>query len=254
MLKYFRLLLSVFMFHHFVVPMDGAGGMEEENPQNTPPATTPPPQPNDTNIDDEAMAGAITKDEAKLSLLQEEFTTMADNLHNEFESILERNPQSLFTPEEIETLEVGGNIAEKAKLMRDGFEKFRDEKLTLKKQEIDGFGQELGKRKNQYDIVAKSKQFAKENPNVDMAVFSDFIQDLKPSVKKAIIEQSNGDKYQFLKLAYEEFKKEKGTPKASEDEEDDLPPNLNELNGQSADFDATNTDKEQYLRQIGAMR
>lgn len=257
MFKTFMLLFA-FITHLSIVADDGmpAGSEEtdeefteeeqtssESNTQKTPPAV---------DADDEAMQASITKDEAKLSLLQEEYSTMADRLHDEFEALVEKNPQEIFSEDEIELLEVGGSLSAKNKLFRDKFEAFREAKLAEKKQIIDKFGEELGKRKEVHSRDSIAKRFAAANPDIDMTKLAEFIQeDLSPRVRKEFLTTAAEDKAKFLELAAAEYKKQ--NPTNSTNEEDELPPDLNGLSGASGTLGDAR-DQDAYLKQIGAIR
>lgn len=223
---------------------------QEMDGQPTPPTETQIAPVADA--DDEAMQQSITKDEAKLSLLQEEYSTMADRLHDEFEAVVEKNPASIFSEEEIELLEVGGSLGAKNKLFRDKFEEFRNAKLAEKKQVIDKFGAELGQRKEQFNRGNVAKRFAAANPDIDMTLLAEFIQeDLSPRTRKELLTQAGEDKAKFLELVAAEYKKQ--NPTDSTDKEDELPPDLNSLSGASGTLgDVKN--QEAYLKQIGAKR
>ena len=94
-----KMLMQIFAFLLVsrIVPDDGAGNDSgEENEQ--PPQTAKPPVANEPQIEseeDKVFQQTLAKDEAKLSLLQEEYNTMADRLHDEFEEIVDKNPQSI---------------------------------------------------------------------------------------------------------------------------------------------------------------
>lgn len=254
MFKTFMVLFA-FITRLSIVADDGMGvdvpeeqeGMEANEPQT--PQTQTPSAP---DADDEAMQQSITKDEAKLSLLQEEYNTMADRLHDEFEAVVEKNPASIFSEDEIELLEVGGSLAAKNKLFRDKFEEFRAAKLAEKKQVIDKFSEELGARKEAFNRGSVAKRFAAANPDVDMTLLAEFIQeDLSPRVRKELLTQAGEDKGKFLELVAAEFRK--ANPANSTNEEDELPPDLNSLSGASGTLgDVKN--QEAYLKQIGAKR
>jgi len=240
-----------------IVPDEGIPAYEEEQieegvegEQSTPPVAQQSAPPLD--VDDAAMQQTITKDEAKLSLLQEEYATMADRLHDEFEAVVEKNPESIFSEDEIELLEVGRSLSAKNKLFRDKFEEFRNAKLAEKKQVIDKFGQELGSRKEQFNRGNVAKQFAAANPDIDMNLLAAFIQDLRPSERTQFLKDASGDKAKFLELAAEQFKKENSS-EAQEQEEDELPPDLNGLSGASGTLGDAKSE-EAYLKQIGAKR
>lgn len=257
MFRFLKFLLACMTLH--IVPEDGmpseqtqeandSATANEAQTQETNPQNTPAP-----DADDEAMQQTITKDEAKLSLLQEEFNTMSDRLHDEFEELVEKNPKSIFSEDEIEILEVGNSLSAKNKLFRDKFEEFRTKKLDEKKQVIDGFAQELGKRKEMFARGSVAKNFAAANPDVDMTKLAEFIQeDLSPRMRKEILTQAGEDKAKFLELAAAEFKKLGGSK--NESEEDELPPDLNSLSGTSASMQSSSQDGDAYLRQIGARR
>lgn len=222
--------------------------MEEE--ENTPTTENNPPQSKD-DFDPTAIEQGLAKDEAKLSLLQEEYSEIEDKLHDEFEATLESNPKALFSEEELELLASDSNIASKNKLLRDGFEKFRDGKLTSKKAEITKFEELLNGRKKEFEIASQWTKFAKDNPTVDMNAFGEFLEeDLTIRQKRELIEASK-TKYDFLVGAFELYKKAKGT----EDNGDDLPPDLSQVNGATGNnsFDKEE-DKKEYLKSIGIGR
>lgn len=254
-----KMLMQIFAFLLVsrIVPDDGAGNDSgEENEQ--PPQTAKPPVANEPQIEseeDKVFQQTLAKDEAKLSLLQEEYNTMADRLHDEFEEIVDKNPQSIFTPEEIEVLEVGSSLGEKNRLLRDKFEEFRTKKLDEKKQIIDKFGNELNQRKDQYGRESIAKRFARENPDVNMDTLAEFIQeDLSPRRKKEMLNEAGDDKYKFLTLVASEYKKQNGETKTN-GSEDELPPDLNMLSGESPkDMGEPQMKQSDYLKQIGAIR
>lgn len=239
----------------YIVPMDGAGSSDNdetgEQSENTE-GSEPPQSAAAPDADDEAMQASINKDEAKLSLLQEEFNTMADSLHDEFEAMVEKNPSAIFSDDEIETLEVGSSLSAKNKLFRDKFEEFRTAKLAEKKQVIDKFGEELGRRKEEFSRGSVAKRFAAANPDIDMTLLAEFIQeDLSPRTRKEFLTTAGEDKAKFLELAAAEYKKQ--NPANSTNEEDELPPDLSGLSGASGTLGDTR-DQDAYLKQIGAIR
>ena len=84
-----------------------------------------------------------------------------------------------------------------------------------------------------------------------MEDFAEFIeQDLTTRQKKELRDNSK-TKYDFLVGAYEIYKKAKGV----ENQEDNLPPDLNTLNGASgtSTFDAEK-ERQEYLKSIGIGR
>ncbi|MDD2290668.1 MAG: hypothetical protein PHV52_00180 [Aliarcobacter sp.] len=253
MFKLLPFLKSLNMLNSFVVD-DVPGGQPPptENPTNEQAEEKKEPVDNKAEEENEAaLSKSITKDETRLELLQEEYNKAADNIHNEFEDIVATKPEQIFSPEEIDILEVTGTLSEKNKLFRDKFEAFRDEKLSVKKNELDTFGQELESRKKQYSLVSAQNAFLKENPKVDMEVFADFIQnDMTPRKKQELLATAKDDKSEFLKLAYEEFKKVNG----QEENEDKLPPDLNSLSGMGSGSFDNNPDNNKVLRQIGLIR
>lgn len=253
-----KMLMQMFAFLLVmrILPDDGAGTANDEDEQNS--QNTKPQVANESQTDneeDKVFQQTLAKDEAKLSLLQEEYNTLADRLHDEFETIVDKNPQSIFTPEEIELLEVGSSLGEKNRLLRDKFEEFRTKKLDEKKQIIDKFGNELNQRKDQYGRESIAKKFARENPDVNMDTLAEFIQeDLSPRRKKEMLNEAGDDKYKFLTLVADEYKKQNGGAKASDDE-GELPPDLNMLSGESPkDMGQPQMKQSDYLKQIGAIR
>jgi hypothetical protein len=233
--------------------------MADEENINTPPANTEnqtvpnanesePPQ----DMDVVQIEDGIRKDEARLSILQEEYNSMADKIHDEFETQLEKNPTSLFSDEELEILASDSNIAAKNKMLRDRFEKYRDEKLETKKQEIGKFEDQLKGRRGEFEILTESNKFSKENPDVDMEAFAEFIQeDLSPRKKKEFRDAAK-TKYEFLKLAHEEYKR---LNPEENDDDDNLPPDLSNVNGATGDNSYSNDEeKKAYLKSIGIGR
>ena len=219
---------------------------------STPNNTTPPDnQGSNENLDIATIEDGIRKDEARLTIMQEQYNNAADKINDEFESTLASNPSSLFSDEELEKLASDSNIVEKNKMLRDRFEKFRDEKLTAKKEEIGNFEKQLQGRKGQFDILSESNKFSKENPDVDMEALAEYIQeDLSPRKKKELRDQAKS-KFDFLTLANEEFKK--ANPE-NEDEEN-LPPDLSGVNGASGNNSySDDIDREKYLKSIGIGR
>jgi hypothetical protein len=252
MFKLLYVLRSLFIFSSFIV---------ENVPGGQPPPTEPTnneaeeeitePVDNKAEEENEAkLSKSITKDEARFELMQDEYNKVADNIHNEFEDIAAKNPEQIFSPEEIDILEVTGSIGDKLKLMRDKFEVYRDEKLSLKKNELDSFSEELNGRKKQHSLISAQNTFLKENPNVDMGAFADFMQnDMTPRKKQELLSIAKDDKSEFLKLAYAEYKKING----EENNEEELPPDLNSLNGESANniSDLDSNGRAAYLKSIG---
>jgi|GEM_PF-3297049 len=204
------------------------------------------------DFDISSFEDGLKKDEAKLSLLQEEYNNVADRLHDEYEDLLEQNPKALFSEEELESLASDTNIASKNRMLRDRFEKYRDEKLALKQNEISKFEEELGSRKEQFDTASSWTKFSKENPSVNMDDFGEFIQeDLTTRQRTSLIESSK-TKYDFLVGAYSLYKQTKGK---NEDDDEDLPPDLNMVNGATGDNSFSSEDeKQEYLKAIGLNR
>ncbi|QDF28985.1 hypothetical protein [Halarcobacter anaerophilus] len=221
---------------------------------STPNNTTPPEnnQGADENLDIATIEDGIRKDEARLTIMQEQFTTATDKINDEFESTLASNPNSLFSDEELEKLASDSNIVEKNKMLRNRFEKFRDEKLTAKREEIGNFEKQLQGRRGQFDILSESNKFSKENPDVDMEALAEYIQeDLSPRKKKELRDQAK-TKFDFLTLANEEFKK--ANPPENE-EDKNLPPDLSGVNGASGNNSySDDIDREKYLKSIGIGR
>lgn len=247
MLQLFKLMMSIIMFTSFVVENEAGGS--EENPEDTP---TPEndntkEQPEGDGIDENEMNQSILRDEAKLGMMQEEFTQMTDSIANDFETVLANKPETILTEDEIEILEVGSDFVAKNKLLRDKFEAFRDEKLSEKKELIDAFSGKIKTKKGQHELVSQSNKFARENPKVNMEELAEYIQeDLSNRKKQEFLKEAGNDKYKFLELVAKDMGM--GTD-AGDDEE--LPTDLTELSGTSADqFDSA--DKAQaYLSRIG---
>ena len=198
-------------------------------------------------FDEVAFEQGLRKDEAKLSILQEEYNNVSDKLHDEFENTLEQNPKALFSDEELEILASDSNIASKNRMLRDRFEKFRDDKLNSKKEEISKFEELLQGKKSEFEIASQSNKFAKENPDIDMEDFAEFIQEDLTTRQKKELRDNSKTKYDFLVGAYEIYKKAKGVEQNEKD--NNLPPDLNELNGASgtSTFDSEK-ERQEYLK------
>lgn len=202
-------------------------------------------------FDEVAFEQGLRKDEAKLSILQEEYNNVSDKLHDEFENTLEQNPKALFSDEELEILASDSNIASKNRMLRDRFEKFRDDKLNSKKEEISKFEELLQGKKSEFEIASQSNKFAKENPDVDMEDFAEFIQEDLTTRQKKELRETSKTKYDFLVGAYDIYKKAKG----KEEQKEELPPDLNQLNGANgtSNFNAEK-ERQEYLKSIGIGR
>ncbi|MGK0255854.1 MAG: hypothetical protein ACI81I_000461 [Arcobacteraceae bacterium] len=205
----------------------------------------------ETEKSEAAFSKGITQDEARLTIMEEEFTTATDSLHDDFEKQLETNPTSLFDEGELEMLSSDSDIGLKNRMLRDRFEKYRDEKLSGKRTEIDKFSEELTGKKGQFDVLSQSNKFAKENPTVDLEALSEFIQeDMSPRKQKELLESSE-TKYDFMKASLEEYTKANPTKTSKED----LPPDLSGVNGASGGRNQTNeTEKKAYRKSIGLDR
>lgn len=206
---------------------------------------------NTEEINEEEFQKTIYKDESRLEVMESDYTKLADGMHDDFEKLVENDPSSYFTEDELEILETGSSLSEKNKIFRVAFEKYRDEELNLKKEEMDTFGKELEGNKRKLDFVSAQNKFSRENPKVDMKALAEFIQeDLTPRRRKVLQEESEGDKSKFLTLIYSDYKKQIGET----DEEEELPTNLDGVNGES-DSKLEGLDsmgREKYLKSIGA--
>ncbi|WP_418179764.1 hypothetical protein ACNSOO_04680 [Aliarcobacter lanthieri] len=207
---------------------------------------------NQNTFDEEAFQSGITRDEAKLSLMQEEFSQIENSLNDEFEIILKNNPTAVFSQEEIEALASDSDIASKNKLLRDGFEKFKEEKLSNKKSEITKFEELLNGKRDEFDLNSQSIKFAKKHPNVNMEEFAEFIQeDLTIRQRKELLGASKS-KYDFLIAAHEIYSKAKGE---KTEEDDELPPDLSQANGATGNNSfSKEEDEKEYLKSIGIGR
>ena len=231
--------------------------MEVEETQSTTTQENTPPNADDESsqtqnnpLDEETIQKGILKDEAKLETLQDDFKAMSDGLHKEWRQVLKETPSAYFTEEQLEIITSSSDIDATSELLRTGFENYRDAKLSEKQKEIDTFSGELKKRKGEFDLLTNSNKFAKENPKVDMEVFAEFIQEDLTSRQKAAFRQEAKTKYDFLKLAHEEYLKQ--NPEEKEDE--DLPPDLSGVNGASGAAGGSaesQAERQAYLKSIG---
>ena len=192
---------------------------------------------------------SVNKDIARLGVMNEEYTAMADKLRDEFNTELSSNPSTLFSEEELELLSSDSNIAKKSQMLSDKYESFRDEKLTSKKEEIDGFSSELDKRKETLGLNTISKQFQETHPDINMEELANFMNgDLTPNQLLKFTDESNGDRLKMLELVYEQYKIENKT----EEDDEKLPPDLSGVNGATGDNSYNNEeDQKEYRKKIG---
>ena len=72
------------------------------------------------NVEDdkEAELGKIVnKDESRLEIMNEEYSTLADNIHDDFNSVVSSNPETVFSEEDLEILDTGANLSEKNEIL-----------------------------------------------------------------------------------------------------------------------------------------
>jgi hypothetical protein len=196
---------------------DEANTQTQETNQTENPTADTTNQENTQEMDVNAIEEGIRKDEARLSILQEEYNNVADKIADEFEIQLEKNPSSLFNDDE-----------------------------------LGKFEEQLKGRRGEFEILTESNKFSQENPDVDMEALAEFIQeDLSPRKKKEFRDTAK-TKYEFLKLAHEEYKKL--NPDNSE-EDDNLPPDLSGVNGATGDNSySSDEERQKYLKSIGIGR
>ncbi len=246
MLKLLKLLLSAVMFTSFVVS-DESGGTPPEEDENIEEVNDTKEPMKGEEIDENEMNQSILKEEARLSIMEQEYTDLSDSIHDEFEKELATNPSSILTEDEMETLEVGGDFVAKNKLLREKFENFRDSKLAEKKELIDTFSKEIKTKKGQHELISATNKFSRDNPKINMDDMAEFIQeDLSNRKKQEFLNEAGEDKYKFLELVA----KEMGT--GTEKEEEDLPTDLTELSGTSAEQFNSQEEASNYLARIGA--
>ena len=204
---------------------------------------------NPENIIDEA---SVNKDVARLDVMNEEYTSMADKLRDEFNTTLSSNPSNLFNEEELEILASDSDISKKSQMLSDKYESFRDEKLNIKKEEIDGFSSELDKRKETLGLNNISTQFQESHPEVNITELANFMNgDLTPNQLQKFTDESNGNRLKMLELVYTQYK----TENKVDEEDDNLPPDLSGVNGATGD-NSYSDDKahNEYLKSIGIGR
>jgi len=204
---------------------------------------------NPENIIDEA---SVNKDVARLDVMNEEYTSMADKLRDEFNTTLSSNPSILFNEEELEILASDSDISKKSQMLSDKYESFRDEKLNIKKEEIDGFSSELDKRKETLGLNNISTQFQESHPEVNITELANFMNgDLTPNQLQKFTDESNGNRLKMLELVYTQYK----TENKVDEEDDNLPPDLSGVNGATGD-NSYSDDKahDEYLKSIGIGR
>jgi len=192
---------------------------------------------------------SVNKDIARLDVMNEEYTAMADKLRDEFNTALSSNPSALFSEEELEILASDSDISKKSQMLSDKYETFRDEKLNIKKEEIDGFSSELDKRKETLGLNPISKQFQETHPDINMEELANFMNgDLTPNQLLKFTDESNGDRLKMLELVYEQYKLENKT----EEDDEKLPPDLSGVNGATGDNSYNNEeDQKEYRKKIG---
>ncbi len=195
---------------------------------------------------------SVNKDVARLDVMNEEYSAMDDNLRDEFNTTLSSNPSILFNEEELEILASDSDISKKSQMLSDKYESFRDEKLSIKKEEIDGFSSEVDKRKETLGLNNISTQFQESHPEVSMQELANFMNgDLTPNQLQKFTDESNGDRLKMLELVYTQFK----TENKVEDEDDNLPPDLSGVNGATGDNSYSDEKSHnEYLKSIGIGR
>jgi len=137
-------------------------------------------------------------------------------------------------------------------MLSEKYENFRDEKLNIKKEEIDNFSTELDKRKETLGLNNISAQFQESHPEINMKELADFMNgDLTPNQLQKFTDESSGDRLKMLELVYEQYK----IVNKVEEDDDNLPPDLSGVNGATGD-NSYNDDKahSEYLKSIGIGR
>jgi hypothetical protein len=192
---------------------------------------------------------SVNKDIARLDVMNEEYTAMADKLRDEFNTALSSNPSALFSEEELEILASDSDIAKKSQMLGSKFESFRDEKLNSKQEEINSFSSELDKRKETLGLNNISAQFQESHPEVSMQELASYMNgDLTPNQLLKFTDESNGDRLKMLELVYEQYKIENKT----EEDDEKLPPDLSGVNGATGDNSYNNEeDQKEYRKKIG---
>jgi len=177
---------------------------------------------------------------------------MADKLRDEFNTTLSSNPSILFNEEELEILASDSDISKKSQMLSDKYESFRDEKLNIKKEEIDGFSSELDKRKETLGLNNISTQFQESHPEVNITELANFMNgDLTPNQLQKFTDESNGNRLKMLELVYTQYK----TENKVDEEDDNLPPDLSGVNGATGDNSYSDEKAHtEYLKSIGIGR
>lgn len=226
----------------------------ESQDQNTPPLAqngqdSQQPQPQSVPPTEEPDA-VLMQEEARLSIMQEDFEKATTNIQNEFEELITKNPSQVFSPEELEVIEIGRNPAEKFKLFSDKLEDFRKEQLGIKKAQIDKFSVELEEKRIGSKLNSLEARWKKANPNIDPNDFNDYLQNDMTGRQKATLKDEAGeDMYRFLELATAKYIEEKG----QEQDGEKLPPNLSSGSG-TPQLEQSKMAQEEYLRRIGGKR
>jgi hypothetical protein len=228
--------------------------MDPEETETIQPENSEPTQTNDQSqnneIDETVIADGIRRDEIRYENMQDEFNSIADNIHDDYLKILKSNPSEIYTEDELETIATSGDIVLISEMDRKAFEKFRDDRLSSKQKELDEFDSVLTKKKSDFDVLRNSNKFSKDHPEVDMTALGEFIQgDLTRNELLDLKEKSN-NKYEFLELALEKYKEKNPT----EDDEDEVPPDLSGVNGGTSDESYTDDEHKEYLKSIGIGR
>jgi len=220
--------------------------MENENQEveNPEVEATQTAQGDETATPDNNAEHEIIKEEAKIEIMQKELDEIESNLDADFKKDFE----SLLSEEEKYFMEVGSDISAKLELMNVKKAQYYEEKLSQKKQQLSDGKSELDVKKQTASNKTAANAFLAEHKDVSLEELEDFADnDMSTRQITQMRESAGEDKVARMKFVYELFK----AANPSQEEDDNLPPDLNALRGATAAFNQDDNKDEEYLKSIG---
>ncbi len=173
----------------------------------------------------------ILEDSVKLEQAEKDLSDFEAKVDEEFIAHYIKNiPESDRDFIEVGDLDTEGDDLEaKLKLILAARTAFVDEVVESRRGELAKLKESLEAKKADYQNNQVAVAFSKAHPEVDMQDFGKFITEhITPAEHQSFVEKSAGDGLKYFELVYEKYKKFKGLEKNDSDE-DDLPPDLDEL-------------------------
>jgi len=202
----------------------------------------PPPETNEKDVE---IDNEILRDETKLELLQNEVDELEGTLEVEFQ----KDFVSLLSEDEKYMFEVGTDLPAKLQLVESKKTEYFKTKLSEKKSALEEGHKSLTGKKEQSSTNKAFSTFLAENKDVSVEELEEFAKlDMTDRQLTKMREETGDDKVARLKFVYELFKK----ANPSDEDEDNLPPDLNELRSATSQFSKEKNEDGEYLKSIGA--